>query len=80
MMKKRIELKVIARAKKEGIEKTGEDSYKIKVTTAPEKGKANAKIIELLAEEFGIRKQNITIISGLASNRKVVELTYPPIC
>ncbi|PIP67625.1 MAG: hypothetical protein CO035_02285 [Candidatus Omnitrophica bacterium CG_4_9_14_0_2_um_filter_42_8] len=70
----RIELKVIARAKKEIVEKISENNYRIKVSSPPEKGKANKRMIELLALEFGVKKQDIKIISGEASNRKILEI------
>ena len=70
----RIELKVITRAKKEEVQKISENSYKIKVTTLPEKGKANERVIELLSKELDIKKQCIRIISGQTSSRKIVEI------
>ena len=41
---------------------------------APEKGKANKRIIEMLAERFAVRKQDIRIVSGEAANRKIIEI------
>lgn len=70
----RIELKVIARAKKEVVEKISENSYRIKVAAPPEKGKANKRVIELLSKELGIKKQDIRIISGETSNIKILEI------
>ena len=70
----KIELKVITRAKKEIVEKISENSYRIKVSLPPEKGKANKRVIELLSKEFGISKQYIRIISGEISNRKTIEI------
>ncbi len=70
----RIELKVIARAKKEQVEKISENSYRIKVATPLEKGKANKRVIELLSEKLGIKKQDIRIISGETSSRKILEI------
>lgn len=70
----RIELKVITRAKKEVVEKISKDSYKVKVSLPPEKGKANKRVVELLSEEFGVRKQDIKIISGETSSKKVIEI------
>ncbi|MBU4343610.1 MAG: DUF167 domain-containing protein [Candidatus Omnitrophica bacterium] len=71
---RRIELKVIARAKKEELQKLSEDSYRIKVSSPPEKGKANKRIIELLSKEFGVKKRAIKIVSGEAANRKIIEV------
>jgi len=70
----RISLKVTTRAKKEGIEKISENSYRIKVSLPPEKGKANKRVIELLSEEFDIKKQNIRIVSGETSSRKIIDI------
>ena len=72
----RIELKVIARAKKEILEKISDNSYRIKVSAAPEKGKANKRIIELLSKEFNVKKQSIRIVSGETNSRKIIEINY----
>ena len=69
---KKIEVKVIARAKKEEIQKLGENNYRIKVSVPPEKGRANERVIELLSGEFGVPRNQIKIISGKTSNRKIV--------
>jgi len=70
----RVEVKVIARAKKEEVEKISENNYRMKVCLPPEKGKANKRVIELLSEELGIKKKNIRIISGETNSRKILEI------
>jgi hypothetical protein len=70
----KIELKVIARAKKEIVEKISDNSYRVKVSVPPEKGKANKRVIELLSKEFNVRKQGIKIISGETNSRKIIEI------
>ena len=70
----RIELKVIAKAKREEVKKISENTYRIKVTAPPEKGKANKRVVELLSEELGIKKQDIKIVSGRASSRKIISI------
>ncbi len=70
----RIELKVITRAKKEEIRKFSDGNYRIKLLVAPTKGKANKRIIQILSEEFGIKKGSIRIVSGQTTNRKIVEI------
>ena len=70
----RIVLKIIARAKKEIVEKISENTYRIKVTAPLEKGKANKRVMELLSEELGIKKQDIRIISGATNSRKIIEI------
>ena len=70
----KITAKIKTRAKKNEIIKINENSYKISVTEIPEKGKANNIIIEILAKNFKIPKNKITIISGLTNNIKVVNI------
>ena len=50
-------------------------TIKIDIAAAPEDGKANAELIEFLAEEFGIAKSKIEIVSGETSRRKVVRIS-----
>ncbi len=49
-------------------------SLKIKVTAAPEKGRANLMICEYLAAEFGVPKRNVEILRGEASSHKQVRI------
>jgi len=44
------------------------------VTEVPEKGKANAALIKLLAKKLGIAKTSITLVSGDTSRNKVLSL------
>lgn len=70
----RIKLKVITRAKKEELLRLSEGSYRIKVLSPPEKGKANKRIVEMLSKEFGVKKRDIKIVSGETANRKIIEI------
>ena len=46
-------------------------ALKVCVTQAPEKGKANKVIVEVLAKWLGVRKSQIELISGeIASQKK----------
>lgn len=46
----------------------------VKVTAPPEKGKANAALVKLLAKHFGVAKSAVTIVSGETGRLKVVEV------
>jgi uncharacterized protein (TIGR00251 family) len=70
----KIELKVIAGAKKEELIKVSENSYRLKVCSPPEKGRANRRAIELLSEKFNVKRQDIRIVSGETSARKILEI------
>jgi uncharacterized protein len=47
-----------------------EGALRIAVTAAPEKGKANRAIIEVLSKSLGVPKSAIELISGDTSARK----------
>jgi uncharacterized protein (TIGR00251 family) len=51
---------------------------KVRLSAAPEKGKANQALVELLAEKFNIPKNSIAILSGLTSKIKQVAVTSSP--
>ncbi len=52
-------------------------ALKISVTAAPEDGKANAAVIALLAQEWGVAKSAISVVSGATDRRKLVEIRGP---
>jgi len=69
-----ISVKVTAKSKQNKVVKLSADNFKIYVTAAPERGKANEKVIELLAEYFDIPKSGIKIVRGETSNHKKIEI------
>ncbi|MEM7819650.1 MAG: DUF167 domain-containing protein [Candidatus Aenigmatarchaeota archaeon] len=44
------------------------------LTSRPEKGKANTELIKKIAKHFKISANQIKIVSGLKSRRKIVEI------
>ena len=64
-------LKVIPKSSRNEIVGLLEDgTLKVKITAAPEKGKANAAICEFLASFFGVPKRNVEIVRGETSTTK----------
>ena len=51
------------------------EALKIKLTSPPVDGKANAALIEFLAEVFHTAKRNVVLIKGDTSRQKTVEVT-----
>lgn len=71
-----VAVKAIPKASKDEVVGLMEDgSLKVKVAAAPERGKANAAICELLAKEFGVPKRNVRVVHGETSHNKQVEIT-----
>jgi uncharacterized protein len=50
------------------------DSWKVRVSAAPERGRANEAVVALLAERLGVPRASLTVVSGRAARDKVVEL------
>jgi uncharacterized protein len=68
-----LNLKVIPKSSKNEIVGVLEDgSVKLKITAAPEKGKANTAICAYLAEVFSVPKRNIEIVRGETSSNKQI--------
>jgi len=68
-----LEVRVIPGAKKDLFK---EEAGKVKVylTAPPVEGKANAALVDFLAEHYGIRPSCIEIIKGLKSRNKVINI------
>jgi uncharacterized protein (TIGR00251 family) len=47
---------------------------KVSVTAAPEGGKANARLIGLLAKAWGLPKSRLAVTQGATSRRKTVSI------
>lgn len=47
----------------------------MRVAAAPERGKANDAVLELLAETLAVPRASVTLVSGGSSRNKIVELT-----
>jgi uncharacterized protein YggU (UPF0235/DUF167 family) len=54
-------------------------ALKATVTQAPEKGKANKAIHALLCRELGLRRSQLTLLSGATSNNKTFLVRDCPI-
>ena len=70
-----LDVKVIPRAARSGVaEWLADGSLKVKVTAAPENGRANQEVCTLLAEYWGVPKRNIHITAGETSRQKRLKI------
>ncbi|PIU79238.1 MAG: hypothetical protein COS72_01075 [Candidatus Moranbacteria bacterium CG06_land_8_20_14_3_00_43_56] len=70
----RIYVKVTPRAGKNEVLKISEGEYRVKVTAPPEKGKANEKVVALLAYHLAVPKSSIKIIAGKTARIKIIDI------
>lgn len=67
-----IKVRVVPKSSRPRVEEMPDGGYKVFVSSAPEKGKANAQVITALASHLGVRKSALEIVSGLRSRDKVI--------
>jgi len=70
----KIKVKVNSSAKKNKVEKTKDNFYKISTIEPAKKNKANFAIIDLVAEYFDTKKNNVFIDKGEKSKIKTIEV------
>jgi hypothetical protein len=69
----RINVRVIPKAKHNKV-LVEPDRLKVYLTAPPVEGKANEALIEILAEHYGIKRNQIRIVRGEKGRDKVVEI------
>ena len=79
----RFKVKVYPSSSREGVIKEEDGSFKVRVTSPPEHGKANKALLRLLAKKIRIAKSNLsipafgqycfTVKSGIHSRTKIIE-------
>lgn len=68
----RFRVKVVPASSRTVIVGVLDGMLKIRVTAAPEKGKANQSVIEFLAKKLGVNKQAVTITAGTSNPVKQI--------
>jgi uncharacterized protein len=51
------------------------DAWKVRVKAPPERGRANAELIELLMDTLKVARPDVRIVAGGAGRDKIVELS-----
>lgn len=67
-----IALRVQPKASRSGVRGVHGGAVKVSVTEAPEKGKANRAVIEVIADALGVARSRVTVVSGETSHDKQV--------
>ena len=73
-LSKIVEVRVKTNSKKELVKKIDDQTFEMKITTPPIEGKANKKIIELLAKDLKIPKSKILLYKGEKSKTKLFKI------
>jgi uncharacterized protein YggU (UPF0235/DUF167 family) len=71
----RLRLRVIPGARNAGVVGRYGEAWKLRVTAAPEQGKANSAVLELLADTLAVPAASLRLVAGHASRDKTVEVS-----
>ena len=70
----RLRLRVSPGATRAGVFGRHGEGWKVRVTAAPEGGRANEALVRLLAETLSVPRDAVTLVSGHGGRDKIVEL------
>jgi hypothetical protein len=69
----KIKVKVIPKARREAVLKE-DNFFKVYLKEPPTDGKANKRLIKIIANYFEVKKCNVEIIKGKTCREKLVEI------
>ncbi len=70
----KIAVRIKPNAKENRVESTGQNQFLVRVKAPPKENRANREMIETLAAHFGVPKSKVSILSGLKSKQKIVDI------
>lgn len=70
----RFSVRAVPRSSQEKIVIETDAKWKVYVREAPERGRANKRLEEMIAERLGVPKRKVRVVGGIASRMKTVEV------
>ena len=70
----RTAVRVVPRARRNVVEVAEDGSLRVRVTAAPEDGKANEALVSLLSKQLRVPKSSVRVVRGHRARNKVVEV------
>jgi uncharacterized protein len=70
----RLRLRVIPGSTRPGIVGRHGEAWKVRIAAAPERGRANEAVLDLLAEALAVPRRDMRLIAGHGARDKIVEL------
>jgi uncharacterized protein (TIGR00251 family) len=74
MPRARLALRVAPGARRTEVLGRHGDGWKVSVAAPPERGRANAELVRLLARELAVPAARVTVVRGAAARDKVIEI------
>ena len=70
----RLKVRVVPRSAKNALMLREDGSYRARLNAPPVDGKANRALIDLVSENFKVKRSAVKIVSGHRSRDKVMEI------
>lgn len=67
-----LSVRVKPKARRQSLQQTTDGTWLAEIRAAPVDGEANSALIRLIADQFKVRKSQVTIKSGAASRMKTI--------
>jgi uncharacterized protein YggU (UPF0235/DUF167 family) len=74
----RLRLRVRAGASRDALDGEHDGALRVRVTVPPERGKANRRVLELLAQALGVAPTSLRLLSGESRAVKTVWVPLEP--
>lgn len=72
--RKSIRIRVQPRANRDSVDVSADGTIRVRVTAAPERGKANDAVTKLLAKRLGVSKSSVSITRGHTGRVKTIQI------
>jgi uncharacterized protein (TIGR00251 family) len=69
-----LRVKVVPGASRSGLAGEHGDCWKVRVAAPPEKGRANAELVAVVAASLGLRRADVTVVRGATQPRKTLHV------
>jgi uncharacterized protein len=69
-----IRVRVTPNAKEPRVTKVGEDSFEARVDEKAMDGRANKRLVEMMADHFHVPKSRVRLVRGATSRDKVLDV------
>lgn len=71
----RLAVKVVPSSSRDAVAGWLGEALKVRVSAAPERGRANDAVLRVIADALGVEKDRVRIATGAGSPRKLVEIS-----
>lgn len=74
-----LRLRVQTQCRDEGLADVSGDYLRIRVNAPPVDGKANKRLLAILANEFGVARSRVRLVHGAKSRHKWIRIEHPQV-